>query len=217
MKHEIAVGVIVITAIAVLGYFTILMSDDMFDRHQYYPMTVIFNDVEGLSSNDKVRVNGVLSGYVVEANLVDNRVIVKLKLFNRFTLYENYEIMIRSETALAGKYVSIHPGLPMGINGEQFAVIPAHSTLAGTSVPDPFTLMSRLIADNRDNVYTTIKNLRDITYKINTGQGTLGKIINEDEAHVQTTDLIKELRDTIEDSREQAPITSFLRAALTAF
>ena len=105
----------------------------------------------------------------------------------------------------------------MDENGRQYAVITTRDNLVGTSVPDPFTLLSRLIADNRGNVNATVKNLRDITDKINSGKGTLGKIINEDTVHGQATDLIKQLQDTIEDTREQAPITSFLRAALTAF
>ena len=42
-------------------------------------------------------------------------------------------------------------------------------------------------------------------------------MINEDTIHADTGKLIKELRDAVEDSREQAPVTSFIRAALTAF
>ncbi|MCX8123515.1 MAG: MlaD family protein [Spirochaetes bacterium] len=217
MKQEIAVGIVVILAMIVLGYFTIIMSGEIIDTHKYYPMTVVFKDVEGLSKDDKVRINGVLSGYVDSVDLIDNHVVVKLRLYNHFTLYENYEIIVRNETALAGKYVSINPGTAMDEHGKQYAVITTRENLIGTSVPDPFTMLSRLIADNRGNVNATVKNLRDITDKINTGKGTLGKIINEDTAHAQATDLIKQLQDTIEDTREQAPITSFLRAALTAF
>ena len=58
---------------------------------------------------------------------------------------------------------------------------------------------------------------REISDKINYGQGTIGKLINKDNIHAQTDQLVKELRETIEDAREQAPITSFIKAALTAF
>ncbi len=50
-----------------------------------------------------------------------------------------------------------------------------------------------------------------------TGQGTLGKLVNENKVYNNADDLIKELKDTMEDAREQAPITSFIRAALLAF
>ena len=61
------------------------------------------------------------------------------------------------------------------------------------------------------------REFESITEKIDTGQGTLGKLINENRVHDSTDGLIKELRDAIEDTREQAPVTSFIRAALTAF
>jgi phospholipid/cholesterol/gamma-HCH transport system substrate-binding protein len=66
-------------------------------------------------------------------------------------------------------------------------------------------------------VYQTISNIKSITQKIDEGKGTLGKLINDNRVHENTDGLIKELRDAIEDTREQAPITSFIRAALTAF
>ena len=217
MKQEMAVGIVVILAMTVLGYFTIIMSGEIIDTHAYYPASIVFKDIEGLSKDDKVRINGVLSGYVADTQLLDNKVVVTLKLFNHFTLYENYEIMIRNETALAGKYVSIDPGASVDEYGKQYAVVTTRDNLSGIAVSDPFTLLSRLIADNRGNVNSALKNIRDITDKINSGKGTLGKIINDATVHDQANGLIKELRDTIEDTREQAPITSFLRAALTAF
>ena len=77
--------------------------------------------------------------------------------------------------------------------------------------------LTALIEDNRENIHDSIRNIRDITAKINRGQGTVAKLINEDRIYSQTDELVKELRETIEDAREQAPITSFIRAALTAF
>ena len=82
---------------------------------------------------------------------------------------------------------------------------------------DVMGALSEILDENRENLYASVRNLRQITDKINAGQGTIGKLINEDRIHGQTEELVKELRETIEDAREQAPITSFLRAALTAF
>ncbi len=96
--------------------------------------------------------------------------------------------------------------------------------LQGKSSGDPIGALSELISENRVNVRSTIKNIRDITDKINQGEGTLGLLINDDALHRNTSDLItdaddvvEELRNTFEDAREQAPVTSFLRAVLTAF
>ena len=81
-----------------------------------------------------------------------------------------------------------------------------------------------MISENRRNVRETIENIRSITGKINNGNGTLGLLVNDDELHANANTLVtdaqtvvNELRESLEDTREQAPVTSFVRAALTAF
>ncbi len=217
MKNELTVGIVFIIAMVLLGYFTIIMSDDIFDTREYYRMTVIFPTIEGLGGNDKVRVNGVLSGSVEETELVNNRVLVRMKLFNEFVLYDNYRITIKNETALAGKYVSIDPGMQFDDEGKEYAVIVTRENLVGKAIEDPFTLISEFVDENRQNIQVSLRNIREITDKINSGRGTLGALVNDDKMVTKTDDLIEELRETIEDTREQAPVTSFIRAALTAF
>jgi len=71
--------------------------------------------------------------------------------------------------------------------------------------------------ENRENIYYLIKNIRGITEKLNSGEGTIGKLLADEEMHTKTDELIKDVKETLEDAREQAPITSFIRAALTIF
>lgn len=217
MKNEVIVGIFFFIALTILGYFTIIMSGEIFETHQYYKISVVFPNIDGLEKTSKVKVNGVLSGAVEEVKLMaDNNVFVTLKMYNKFVLYEGYKIKVRSETALGGKFVGIDPGIGFK-NGKTYAIIHGRNNLKGDSTADIFSELGDLIAENRANVYKTIQNIRDITTKINTGQGTLGKLVNENKVYDNADDLIKDLRETIEDAREQAPITSFIRAALLAF
>ncbi len=213
---EFIVGLVFFGAMAILGYFTIIKGD-IFDTREYYSASVIFQEVENLELGNKVLVNGVESGTVISINLqTDNTVRVGLSLYNRFLMYENYEILLKNQTALGGRVITVYPGWPES-GGVSFGAVDDFSNLKGATIGDPIAKISRLIDDNRDNLKATIQNIRDFTDKINSGRGTLGKLINDDTIHSDTTKLIGELRDTIEDSREQAPITSFIRAALTAF
>ncbi len=217
MKNEIAVGLFFFLALLILGYFTVVMSGDIFETRQYYRMTVVFPSVEGLDNTSKVKVNGVLSGFVEEVLLMpDNNVLVKLKMYHKFMLYENYKIKVRYETMLGGRFVGIDPGNAIK-DGKRFAIVESRANLKGDSMIDALAELSDLIAENRVNVYKTIKNIAEITTKINSGKGTLGKLVNENKVYNNADDLIKELRETMEDAREQAPITSFIRAALLAF
>lgn len=217
MKREIVVGIFFFVAMAILGYYTIIMTGGLFERPDEYFMTVRFPYVGGLNSKTKVRVNGVVSGEVESISLDENNVVVVvLKMTKRFRLYANYQISVQSEGALGLRYVSINPGSRM-INNQLVEEVQDYAHLEGRAVGDTLAMISELIAENRDNVYNTIKNIREVTEKINKGHGTLGKLINEGKVHDSTEGLIRELRDAIEDTREQAPVTSFIRAALTAF
>jgi phospholipid/cholesterol/gamma-HCH transport system substrate-binding protein len=216
VKYEIAVGLVFITALMFLGYYTIIMGQKSQLMKERYVMKAYFNDAGGLAKKDKVKVKGVESGSVRDILLADGEVLVVMELFNRFTLYENYSIVIRSDAALGGKHVSINPGSSLGRGGREHAMLVDYEGLRG-EVDDPLLKISQVIGDNRENLAVAIENIRDITDKINSGQGTLGKLINDRGLHSEADKLVKDLREAIEDTREQAPITSFIRAALTIF
>ena len=216
ISREIAVGIVFIVALVILGYYTIIMSSRFIEPDNAYTMTVVFPNVEGLTVANKVKVNGVISGKVENITLLDHHVKVKLKMFNNFTLYENFIIRIRNEALLGKKFVSIFPGTPVDNNAIEQGVVITRENLPGR-YEDIMTSLSEVIEENRDNIYVSMSNIRQITDKISRGNGTLAKLINNAEVHDQAGSLVKELRESIEDAREQAPITSFIRAALTAF
>lgn len=214
--NEFVVGVVFIFAMSVLGYFTIVRGD-LLDKREYYPCTVIFDDVEGLTVGTKVLINGVESGTVTSIDLMpDSMVIVTLKLYRYFTLYENYKIVLKNQSTLGGKVITVNPGNAES-EGRLYEVVGSMKDLHGHSISDPLAKISELIDENRDNIKVAITNLKEFSEKINKGEGTIAKLVNEDTLHDQTNKLIRELRDTVEDSREQAPVTSFIRAFLTAF
>ncbi|EHQ08385.1 MlaD family protein [Leptonema illini] len=98
------------------------------------------------------------------------------------------------------------------------------TALQGQNAGDPVAGLAEMISENRDDVRRTIQNVAEITDKINNGRGTIGLLINDNQLHENATTLVtdarlvvREMRESLEDTREQAPVTSFLRAALTAF
>ncbi|HOP63050.1 MAG TPA: MlaD family protein [Spirochaetota bacterium] len=214
--NEFIVGVVFIFAMTVLGYFTIIRGE-LFSDKEYYELSVIFPDVESLSIGNKVLVNGVESGTVESIELLpDAKVLVRIKMFISFTLYENYKIMLKNQTAIGGRIIVINPG-EFETEGVMHDTVGSYKNLHGLTVGDPLTKISEIIDENRGDLREAIVNLREFSEKINKGDGTIAKLVNEDTIHRDTGKLIEELRDTIEDSREQAPVTSFIRAALTAF
>jgi phospholipid/cholesterol/gamma-HCH transport system substrate-binding protein len=216
IKNEVAVGVLFTIAMLILGYFTIMVRHEVFESEEFYTISVRFTNVEGLEVKDNVNVNGVRAGVVSDIELEQEYVVVYLKVFKRFPMYENYRIKIASESALGGRLISIYPGERLK-NGKTYREIEERTNLKGISGDDPFAAIASLVEENRENVRNTINNIQQITAKINSGQGTLGKLLNESKVHDNANDLVGDLREAVEDTREQAPITSFIRAALTAF
>ncbi len=214
--NELIVGVVFFAAMGVLGYYTIVRRE-LFDTRRYYEATVLFEDVEGLVAGDKVLVNGVESGNVAAIDLLDDgKVVVVLKLFRTFSFYENYRIILKNQSALGGRVITIYPGSAED-NGGVFDKVTDLKNMNGMTIGDPLVKISEMLDENREGLKTAIQNISEFSEKINRGEGTIAKLVNKDTIHDEAGKLLKELRDTVEDSREQAPVTSFIRAALTAF
>jgi phospholipid/cholesterol/gamma-HCH transport system substrate-binding protein len=64
---------------------------------------------------------------------------------------------------------------------------------------------SPLIAD----LEATAANLRLITERLEKGDGTLGKLVNDDAVAVELEAAIKDVRQIIDNMRDTAPITTF--------
>ena len=52
-------------------------------------------------------------------------------------------------------------------------------------------------------------NIRGLTAKLERGEGTLGKLVNEDTVAVEIEAAIKDVRQIIDNMRDTAPITTF--------
>ena len=213
---ELLTGIIFFAAVSILVYYTVLVGQKTIAPEKTWQMTIYFEDALGLQKESRVMVNGVYSGNVMAINLTDNLVQVDLAMFNRFSIYPNYRIYVASESAIGGKQIRIYPGGKDNRNDGINELVAPDSLLIGTT-RDPFDSISNVIEDNRENIKVTIRNLRSFSEKLNSGQGTISKLLTDDKIANQASDLLEQLRETIEDAREQAPVTSFIRAALTAF
>lgn len=216
LRIEVGVGLVFFTAMAILAYYSILKSHEVLKPKDTYTMKAEFFDASGLEEKSKVLVNGVEAGRVTSITLLQNRVVVEMTMHHEFILYDNYRLLIQSEAALGGKLVAIYPGTQIDQEGDSHDLVARESMLQGT-LNDPLASISQMIEENRENVYLTINNLRQFSEKLNSADGTVAKLMHDDKLATQAEDLMSTMKETVEDAREQAPVTSFIRAALTAF
>ena len=88
-----------------------------------------------------------------------------------------------------------------------------------TGIGDQQGILGRLALDPELSVEIEemIEAVHDIVHKINAGDGTLGQILNNPRGWNELIRILVLARETLEDLREQAPVSTFVNAAFAGF
>lgn len=181
VKIEVLVGGVVFLILLLLGAFTILLTrENIFKKR--YTVTVLFRDISTLSNGDKVVIRGMPVGKVKGLDLKRDGIKVVCSLSEEVPIHEDYRIRIISTSMLGGKALQIEPGttnMPLVAEGTR---------LKGTDPTDLMDGASEAVAELRralqegkviENVEQAATSLREITDKINKGEGLIGRLIND--------------------------------------
>ncbi|MFH1969095.1 MAG: MlaD family protein, partial [Verrucomicrobiota bacterium] len=162
LSMEVLVGTFMFVALLGLCVFTIVLSrENVFKKT--YPFEVVFTDVMGLRDGDNVMMRGMIVGKVKAMLLQDDGVRVVAALQRSIHLKKDYSIDVVFSSVLGGRYMQISEG-----NAGSEPIAP-DAVVKGKTPQDVMALVSAVAVD-----------LKDITGKINSGQGTIGKLVNED-------------------------------------
>jgi len=194
---ELIVGLFVFAMLGALVMFTIVLSyDNVFSRN--YQMTVLFDNVTGLIRGDKVYLQGVDVGRVNSLEITPDGVKVDLTLKYEVNLREDYSIEVKSASILGGKYVAIIEGTRDGPLRDPSSVI------VGTPPVDIMAEASAAISSIKgaleeggvlENLESTMANLKQVTERLEKGEGTIGKLLANEEVY-------DDLRQVIADAKE---------------
>ena len=80
-------------------------------------------------------------------------------------------------------------------------------------------VVGKLLRDTElaDRLEDIVADFQEIVQKANSGHGTLGQIINNRKAWDELMRILVQARETIEDLREQAPVSTFVNALFAVF
>lgn len=193
---ELTVGFFVFAILGALILFTIVLSyDNIFTKN--YAMNIKFDNVTGLIRGDKVYLQGVDVGRVNTLEIIPDGVMVSLTMKYDVNLHEDYEIQVKPSSVLGGKYVAIDEGsrdaplLAAGtpITGRAPVDFLEEASEALTSIRG--SLEGGLLSDLED----TMASLKDITDGLERGEGTLGKLLKEDELHGEIVTIAADVRE----------------------
>ncbi len=216
------VGLFFLIGCALLWITYEALNGGSFSRQQGYTVVAGFATLKELKPGDDVRQAGVRIGSVQSTRLAAGRAEAVLLIDNNVRLAKDATASIAMAGLLGGGYVSLDFGtaeagfVPAGerlrtresadintvladlgnLTGDIKGALSGIGGMAGdTAGPGGlFQKLDKLVTDNSEHLTRTIDNLDAITTEIRSGQGTIGKLINESTAHDELLAAIAEIR-----------------------
>jgi phospholipid/cholesterol/gamma-HCH transport system substrate-binding protein len=173
MTSAAKVGIVMLIALAVLGYFVLRIEDINLSRSKTtHLVKAAFDDVAGLDDESAVRIAGVRKGHVTDIKVLpDGRAVVTMQVDDDVPLHANSQAKIANLGLLGEKYIELDPGSPQAPVLTQTGTI----TLPGTQ-PASFDDVTDQVKAIADDVKAITESLRAVAGGP-TGQQRLDEIV----------------------------------------
>jgi phospholipid/cholesterol/gamma-HCH transport system substrate-binding protein len=200
-----------------------------FNRKRGYTVVAGFPTLKELKAGDEVRMAGVKIGSVEATRLSNGRAEALLRILPEMQIAKDSVATIAMAGLIGTNYVSINIGhtengvipaggeIPtrvvpdlnqimsdLGALGQDLkgAIANISSSFGGADGKGGlFTRLDRLIGENSAKIDAAMANIEAITTKINNGQGTLGKLVNDPAAYDQLLATVNEIKAAAADAR----------------
>jgi phospholipid/cholesterol/gamma-HCH transport system substrate-binding protein len=210
--------------------FETLSSGKIFEERGY-TLIAGFDDLKQLKVGDDVRLAGVKVGSVLKTRLAGRRAEAVLQIDPRVPIASDSAATIFMSGLIGGNYVSIDmgsPGSPQIADGAEIRTIASpdlntlmtdigglgkqlqeslgsfSTALNGNAKTGPGLIqrLDKIVTDNTARLNATMANLQEITDKINHGEGTLGKLVNDPRLHDELLATVEEVRSTVAGAKQ---------------
>jgi phospholipid/cholesterol/gamma-HCH transport system substrate-binding protein len=189
-----------------------------------YTLIAGFDSLKELKQGDEVRMAGVKIGTIEKTRLAGRRAEAVLRIDPSVKVASDATASIVMAGLIGTNYVAIDLGsaaaAPLADGAEiQTRVTPDINTIMteignlgqklegalsafGTTLNGDgkgsglFQKLDKIVTDNSARVDTTMANLQEITTKLNKGEGTLGKLINDPALHDELIAAVDEIKST---------------------
>ncbi len=223
------VGLFFLIGVALLWITYEALNGGSFSHKQGYTVVARFATLKELKPGDDVRQAGVRIGTVESTRLADGHAEAVLLLDNGTRVAQDATATIAMAGLLGGGYVSLDFGTKDsgtvaaggqlhtresadintlladlgGLTGDIKNAISGISGVTGAANGQGglFQKLDTLVTNNSENLTRTIDNLNAITTEIRSGQGTIGRLINDPKAHDELLAAIAEIRAAAAETR----------------
>ncbi|HEX8409559.1 MAG TPA: MlaD family protein [Thermoanaerobaculia bacterium] len=114
MTSAAKVGIVMLIALAVLGYFVLRIEDISLSRSRTTrELKATFDNVAGLDDESAVRIAGVRKGHVTDIKVLPNgKAVVTMTVDDDVPLHANAQAKVANMGLLGEKYIELDPGTP---------------------------------------------------------------------------------------------------------
>jgi phospholipid/cholesterol/gamma-HCH transport system substrate-binding protein len=231
MKDSLETRLGLFVALALIaGVLLLEMGGGMEHFRRGVRVHALFNNAQELKIGDRVKMAGVDIGRVQDIALADGRVRVTMKLDAHHQANTECVATIKFTGLMGQNFVSLDFGKPGARLVEEGTV------LASTEQADFAALMAKLdnvasgvenltksfagdefqnlassvtgfFKDNRETLRTSFQNLSNITAKVSSGEGTVGKLIMEDTFHTAAVAAVSNLNQSVTRTSDEIRLT----------
>jgi phospholipid/cholesterol/gamma-HCH transport system substrate-binding protein len=232
-QQSARVGLFFLLGVALVWVTFETLSDGKLFEERSHTLIAGFDDLRQLKTGDEVRLAGVKVGSVKLTRLAGRRAEAVLQVDPKVAIANDAVATIVMAGLIGGNYIAIDmgsPGAPPLPDGAEIKteVSPDLNTIMaevgglGKQLQDSLGSFSKalngdgkdgggiiqkldkLVSDNSARVDATMTNLQDITGKINRGEGTLGKLVNDPALHDQLLATVAEIKTAAVQAKEFA-------------
>ena len=225
------VGLFFLLGVALVWVTFETLSDGKIFEERSHTLIASFDDLKQLKNGDDVRLAGVKVGSVQKTRLAGRRAEAVLQIDPKVPIASDAVASVEMAGLIGGNYVAIDMGTPgaqplpdgaeiktavtpdlnsimsdLGGLGKQLQnSLGAFSTALngdGKNGGGIIQKLDKLVTENTARVDATMKNLQEITGKINSGEGTLGKLVNDPKLHDELLATVADIRATAAQAKE---------------
>ncbi len=183
---EQKVGLFFLLALITLGVMIELV-EDWRPFEEQYNYVAFFESAVGMNAGDPVRIAGVEVGKITTIGIEDGKVRVDFYVDETAVIRRDSTARIRQTNLLGGTFLGLDFGSPQSV------VLPPGSTVATQETTNFDELITNLdhnqdrvlgplgdlLNDYRQFLASSIERLDKVVTKLDTGQGTLGRLVND--------------------------------------
>jgi phospholipid/cholesterol/gamma-HCH transport system substrate-binding protein len=223
MKNTLETRLGVFVALALIAAVLILETIGGFEQFQHgHRVQALFKNIQDLKKGDRVKMAGVEIGRVQEIKLTNNLVRVIMKLRSDVEVRTDSIATVKFTGLMGQNFVAIDFGSGTAPLAEDDTVLKSGeqpelseiikkidnvasgverltSTFSGDTIQNMLGPLTDFIKANRGPLTATIANVQSISSQINSGKGTLGKMIYDDSLYASALTTVTNLQDVASD------------------